>query len=229
MKTKNIAIIIVVVLILLIGVGVWFWLGSKKEVEEGVVPPGEEEEEETTESLTDILGKVKGITSFKYDMVVAVPGQATTTQKIWFEGKKMRMEATLEGQKAVYLVDISKQQAYLYTPAQNMAMKIDFGQVQESAGESPEEQTGYIMNYNPTTVGSEVLDGKSCLVIEYTTGAGEVKMWLWKKYGFPIKTETTTAKGTTVVELKNIELVDIPDSMFELPAGVQVMEMPSGF
>lgn len=33
---------------------------------------------------------------------------------------------------------------------------------------------------------------------------------------------------TTVIEFKNIEIKDIPDSMFELPGGVEVMdfEMP---
>jgi len=51
-------------------------------------------------------------------------------------------------------------------------------------------------------------------------------MWLWTRHGWPIRTETVTAKGTSVVELKNIDFGNIPDSMFELPAGVQIMELP---
>jgi len=83
------------------------------------------------------------------------------------------------------------------------------------------------MDYAPETVSTEVLDGKTCLVVKYTIATKEVKMWLWTKYGIPIKTETTTTKGTSVVELKNIEFSNISDSIFELPAGVQIMTIPS--
>ena len=40
--------------------------------------------------------------------------------------------------------------------------------------------------------------------------------------------EITTSEGKMIMEYKNIEFVDIPDSMFELPAGVQIMEMSGG-
>jgi len=116
--------------------------------------------------------------------------------------------------------------SYVYISAQNIAMKMDIGEVQENVGESPVEQSESIEKYNPTVVGSEVLDGKNCLVVEYTTETAETKMWIWKKHGFPIRTETTTDKGTTIVEIKNIEFGDIPDTMFELPAGIQIIEMP---
>jgi len=219
-------IITITVLLLLVGLVSSGSLGCKKEAEERAVPSGEEEEEEV-ESLTDILAKAKGVTSFKYDMVISSPGEETLTQKMWLKGKKMRMEGTIEGKSMVYLVDTDMQLAYIYFPAENTAMKIGLAKAKETAGESPTEQSESIIKYNPVTLGTEVLDGKSCLVIEYTTETESVKMWLWKKYGFPIKTETTTDKGTTVLELKNIELGGIPDSMFELPAGVQIMQIPS--
>jgi len=34
-----------------------------------------------------------------------------------------------------------------------------------------------------------------------------------------------TAEGKTTIEYKNIEFVDIPDSMFELPEGVQITDL----
>jgi len=126
----------------------------------------------------------------------------------------------------VYLVDMGEQLAYTYFPAENIAMKIDMSKAQETAGESPTEQSESVMDYNPVTVGTEALDGKTCLVIEYTTGTEDVKMWVWTSYGIPIRTETTAAQGTIVAEIKNIDLSDIDDSTFELPAGVQPMEIP---
>ena len=161
-------------------------------------------------------------------MVATAPGETAVTTKMWREGGKMRMEGAFEGKSMVYLVDADKQLAYMYFPAENTAMEIDLSNAQEAVGESPSEQSGSVMNYNPVTLGSETLDGKSCSVIEYSAETEKVKMWVWTKYGLPIRTETTTEKGTSVVELKNIDFGSISDSMFELPAGVQIMEVPFG-
>jgi outer membrane lipoprotein-sorting protein len=219
MKKKNNALIIVI--IILLGFGVWFWLNKKGLPSgEGIINLGQEV------SLSDILKKAKGISSFKYDMVSTIPGETSQIIKMWRKGNKTRMQGTFEGQNMVYLIDADKQSAYMYLPSQNTAMKTAFTKAQGISGESPTEQSGSLTEYNPTTVGSEVVDGKNCLVVEYDTGTENVKMWLWKEYGLPIKTESTTAQGTSAVELKNIEIGDISDSMFELPSGVQVIEIP---
>ena len=221
MKTRD--IIIIIVLILLIGFGAWVLLGGKK-----AIAPGEEPviKEESTLSLTEIFGKAKEISSLKYNMVVTAPGEIAETVKMWRKGNKMRMEGSFEGQSIIYLMDVDNQLAYMYFSAENTAMEISLGEVQESVGESPTEQSESVMRYNPTTLGTEILDGKSCLVIKYTTATEEVKMWTWTKYGLSIKTESTTDEGTSIIELKNIDLSAIPDSMFELPAGAQIMDIP---
>jgi outer membrane lipoprotein-sorting protein len=61
-------------------------------------------------------------------------------------------------------------------------------------------------------------------VVEYSYGGATVKSWIWKEHGFPIRTETTTSEGTVIVVFRDIDFGDIPDSMFELPPGVQIME-----
>lgn len=218
-------IVIIIVLIALIGIGAWVLLGGKK-----AVPPGEEavtpEEEVAELSLTEVLSKAKGVASLKYDAVITAPEQAAVTAKMWWKGNKMRIEGTFEGYTGVYLLDAAKELAYLYVPAQNMAMKMDWSKAKETAGESPTEQSESVIKYNPVTVGTEVLDGKSCLVIEYTTETAKTKSWVWIEHGLLIRIESTTDKGTSVAEIKNINFGAIPDSMFELPAGVQIMEIP---
>ncbi|MBL7154961.1 MAG: outer membrane lipoprotein carrier protein LolA [Candidatus Portnoybacteria bacterium] len=185
------------------------------------------EKEPGEESLTDILSKAKDIVAYKYEAVITTPGQPVITAKFWLKENKMRWEGSLEGKNVVYLIDEDKLTAYLYIPAQKIAMKMNFWEAQDTVGESPTEQSGSVMDYNPVTLGTEVLDGKTCLVIEYTDETGKTKMWLWTRYGIPIRTEVTTAKGITIVELKNIDFGNISDSMFELPAGVQIMTIPS--
>jgi len=155
-------------------------------------------------------------------MVITSPGMPTMTQKMWVKQNKMRTEMTQQGQTQVILVDIDAQTMYVYMPEQNIAMKVNFAQAPKSAT----EEAGAILNYNPTVVGTETIDGKVCLVVEYTVEGTATKAWIWQEYGFPIRVEVTTTAGKTTVEYENIEFVDIPDSMFELPAGVQIIEQP---
>ncbi|MBZ9572275.1 hypothetical protein KJA15_03020 [Patescibacteria group bacterium] len=220
-KIAFFVLFLLLVVLVLVGAG----CGEKKVEEEGAVPSNGKVEEEA-ESLTDILDKAKDVVSLKYDVVVTAPDQAAITTKVWYKGTNMRVEGTFEGYTGVYLLDAGEQLAYLYVPAQNIAMKMDWSKARGTAGESPTEQSESVMDYNPVTVGTEVLDGKTCLVVEYSTETEEVKMWIWTRYGIPIRTEGTTAKGTTVVEIKNIDFGDISNSIFELPAGVQIMEIP---
>lgn len=109
-------------------------------------------------------------------------------------------------------------------PAENMAMKIDFSNAPKPVTESTEG----VEKYKPIVVGTATIDGKVCIVYEYTAEEGKIKSWVWKDKGFPIRMEVTTAEGKSIIEYKNIEFANIPDSMFELPAGVEITEMPTG-
>jgi outer membrane lipoprotein-sorting protein len=188
----------------------------------GTTPPGEEETTPSgeEESLGDILGLGAGIT-VKYDMVMTAPGTPTMTQHWWVKQNKVRTEMTQGGQTMISLIDYDAQTMYVYMPEENMAYKMAFNPTTQSAVEEAQS----ITDYDYDVIGTETLDGKVCLVVEYTYEQVTVKAWIWKEHGFPIREEMTTTEGKTVVEFKNIEFGDIPDDMFELPAGVQIIEM----
>ena len=196
---------------------------------DGTLPPsGEEEEEEEEEngtpsngeSLEDILGLGAGIDSVKYDMIMNAPGMPEVTMEMWIKENKMRAEMTELGETIVMLMDYDEGVAYMYMPDENMAMAIPLSQAPESALEEAQS----IPDYDYTIIRTETLDGKECLVVEYTVEQATAKAWIWKEHGFPIKIEVTTAEGKIITEFKNIDFSDIPDSMFELPAGVDIME-----
>ncbi len=195
--------------------------------EEGGVAttPSGEEASSRRETLGDILARGEGIEAVKYDIVMTAPGGQTVTQKIWVKQNKMRMEITAEGQTIISLIDCDVHTGYAYMPEQNIAHKAVFNPTIQSAS----EQAQSIADYDYNVVGTETIDGKACLVVEYTYSQAEesltVKEWIWKEHGFPIRMETTTAEGTVIAEYKNIEFGDISDDMFELPAGVRIVEM----
>lgn len=185
----------------------------------GATPPPDEDGAPAGEDLEGILGLAAGIGSVKYDMWVTAPGSPTAIISYWEKGNKIRTEMTEQGETVIMLVDLDEGTLYMYMPDQNMAMQMPFGQAAESAIEEAQS----ITNYDYDIVGTETMDGKVCLVVTYTVGNESAKMWVWKEHGLPIRIETTTPEGTTVIEFKNIDFSNIPDSMFELPPGVTIM------
>jgi outer membrane lipoprotein-sorting protein len=186
---------------------------------EGTTTPPEETTPPPEETLMDILGRGAAITAVEYDAVVTAPGADTVTMHIWFEQGNIRTEITESGETVVLIANFSTQVAYLYSPALGFAYEMDF----EQAAELPIPDAQSVPDYEYEILGTEILDGKECLVVEYTAEQATVKMWIWKEHGFPIRAEMTTSSGTTIAEATNLEFGDIPDSRFELPAGVQIM------
>jgi len=158
-------------------------------------------------------------------MVASAPGQLTMTAKMWVKGQNSRMELTQEGQTMVAIVNMDKQVAYIYFPAQNMATKMSIqGGAPTVMSQSLVALSGFLAAASPSVVGTEKWDGKDCLIIETTDGGQTIKVWVWKKYGCPVRLEVPSPGGTMMMEYKNIDFGNIPDSMFELPAGVQIQQ-----
>lgn len=175
------------------------------------------------DSLTDILGIGAGIDSVQYDMVMTSPDSSQLTIHVWLKGNKMKSETDMGGGQGtvVSIADMDEGVMYQYFPDQNMAYKMSYDQPENTAL----TETQAISGYHPTELGTETVDGKVCLVVEYSQAGATVKMWIWKEHGFPVKVETTTAEGTTTIEYKNIDFSNIPDSEFEVDPGVTIMEI----
>lgn len=176
---------------------------------------------ELSDGLAEALANAAGISSVYYDMVTTAPGEPQFTASFWIKGGKMRSEMDNEGELVVMLLNNEENSLYMYMPGQNMAMRLAY-----EPSQSAVDETVQITQHEPVVTGTETLDGKVCLVIEYSGGGTQVKTWIWKDRGFPLKVETVTGQGTMIVEYKNISFDNISDDMFEIPAGVDVIEYP---
>jgi outer membrane lipoprotein-sorting protein len=184
-------------------------------------PPGEE-----APSLAGVLEKAQGISSYSCDIEVTMPQEEPFTAQTWWKGDKARWEGNFEDQEVVMLMDQGAQEVLMYIPAEGMAFRMDLASAEETVGETPQAQIEEMMEYQPEIIGTEVIDGKECLVATYSKAEEQVKIWVWVEHGLPIRTEITTAEGTTVMTLTNIQIGGVPDSIFELPEDVEIMEMP---
>jgi len=225
--TRVVAVLLVVGILVSLGTGC-----APKAPEAPTAPPPQEpagEEAippEEAPSLSGVLEKAQGIPSYSCEMEVTIPQEEPITAKTWWKGDKARWEGNFEGQDVVQLLDLGAQEALVYMPDENIAFRIDYSSAEEAVGEPPQLQIEEMMEYQPQTLGTEVIDGKECLVASYSKDGEQIKIWIWLEHGLPIRTESTTAEGTIVIMLKNIQIGEVPDSTFELPAGVEIMEMP---
>jgi hypothetical protein len=167
--------------------------------------------------LSQTLGLAANFPTVKYDMITTIPGQMTMTVKYWMKSKKVRMEMPDTG--IITLMDLEAHTMYMYTEATNTAIKMVF-----NASKAPENPNN-ILEYSPSVVGTETVDGKVCTVIEYTYGQASTKTWIWNDKGFPVKMEATSNGVKTTVEWKNFDFSDISDKIFELPEGAEIIEM----
>jgi len=181
----------------------------------------------SAESLGDIYGVGEYIGDVKYDMVITAAGQPPQTMQYWIKDAwlsdkmKFRYEMTQGDQSMVLIWDMATRIYYMYYPAQNMAYLMDMGQAEEN---NPVEGSEDII---PVKSGTETLDGKLCDTYQWTYAGGSAKYWVWREKSFPIRVEATSSSGTTIMEYKNIVFGTLSDSLFKLPAGVQIMQFPS--
>lgn len=178
-------------------------------------------------SIGDLASKYRAIPGMYFEMEMKLPetGQPVLA-KFWMEKDNMRSEmASPDGSGTmINIVNGSKQEAYMIM-GNNMAMRIDISQAQQGVT-SPGDTYKDIDQAQAKMVGREKVDGKECLVYEFSEEGQSGKYWIWEEYGLPVKAESTIEGEKIVFEYKNVKVEDIADSMFELPAGVELMDMP---
>jgi outer membrane lipoprotein-sorting protein len=178
-------------------------------------------EELSMVDLADKFSSVPGI-YFETELEASEVGELSNA-KFWIKGKSMRNEIESPDGSGTLITIINQQEAYMIMGG-NMAMRIDMVQATQGVTE-PGDYYEDVDFAQAQLVGREKVDGKDCAVFEMNDGSENLKYWIWEAYGFPVKMEITAAGNTTTVEYKNVKVEDIPDSMFELPAGVEVMDM----
>lgn len=173
-----------------------------------------------SDSIAELLGRVKNIENIRYDSIMTDALGMNSKQSFWLKGQKMRLET----EKTVSIINQEDKVMYIYAPADNKAIKTSLGLGQQKE-ESIVDTAANLEQYKPEVIGNEVIDGKNCLVIQYQWGSTTTKEWLWKKYGLPVKIETDDGKSKTIVTYENFDFSVIPDNMFELPKDVQISDM----
>lgn len=167
-----------------------------------------------------------GAWTVSYDQTTGgIKGAVVREMSIKIKDDKMRMEANLPQGKLVTIIDAMT--AYQYMPAENKAYKMIAKGPTNIKNLS--DYKGYLQNMNARVVGSESVGGYDCDIYEFMDPGAKVKAkaWVWRAKNFPVKYELDIAGGPVTTMMKNVKInVEIDDSEFTIPAGVDIIEMP---
>ncbi|MBI2861660.1 MAG: hypothetical protein HYX89_02450 [Chloroflexi bacterium] len=182
----------------------------------------------TTKGIADLLQKAAGVKGVRYDQVATAPGGEKVTSKVAMKGNKFRVDTQFQGQTSTFIADAETKVAYVLVPGQKVAMKVSYDQFQQTGSQDSPTDRAKAIDPNARIVGTEVIDGKTTTVVEFSSPQSTTKAWVWNDYGIPIKVEASSPQGTTTIEYKNIDTSEPPDSLFEVPPDYQVMQLPVG-
>ena len=174
-------------------------------------------------------GAVAEAFSVSYDQKTT-QGRQVTTGTVSMKDEMFRMDTTAEGQTMAIIRNASG--TYTYMPAEGMAMKLAALNPSQQPVEGAEDYLQYLTQRQAEKIGNETVDGHACDIYRFNDPEtkGTVTAWVWTEKRFPLKLEFDGAKGKMLMEFQNIQLgAKIPDSHFELPSGVQVMDMGNMF
>lgn len=223
MSIKNLAIIIITVF--LIGGGLLMFLKEDKadvqEKEKEEV--AEEVDEELTKDIKDVLVKAREIDSLVYDVTMKKFGEDFSL-KFWEKKESMRMDVLFKSRTMINLWDKEKGLGYLYTAGDTTATEISIDQAKDIFNSSIKGWTEEALNYDLVVVKKEELDDKDCFLVKYDKKEGEVRMWVWEDYGLPIKIINQEEWGVVEIFIENIDISDVPDAVFRLPLGTEIIK-----
>ncbi|MHB1135124.1 MAG: hypothetical protein ACYC4L_22355 [Chloroflexota bacterium] len=164
---------------------------------------------------------------YSYEQVVSAAGQAPVTVKVIVKDGKSRVETTAEGEPLVILSNPQTQSAHVIFVDQKQAMQVPYQSPEEGGTVTdPSVLVSDLQSSQPT--GTETVDGQAADVYEVNDPqAGPYKVWVSRDRRLPLKFEAMEEGELTTVTFMNYRTESVPDSLFEVPADVEVVGIGS--
>ena len=164
---------------------------------------------------------------YSFEQVVTISGQEAQVMKVAIKGQKMRMEFGQGGKSVIMIGNPEQKAAYMLTSGENQALKLPYDQfeTQKSQARDPGALSKEALSGQLT--GTDTVDGKPCDVYTFSSSLDSSKVWIWKEKGFPLKAELSGSGQSIHIEYRDIKTGGLPDNLFELPPGVQVVDLGS--
>jgi len=159
---------------------------------------------------------------FSADTISTFKGEQKIQGKMYFKPDKFRMDMKTHGDMTM-ITRIDKKVVWNVMPAQKMYMEMPF-----DLKNKPKVDEKFEGEIERKLVGNETIDGhptkKYLITYKVANKTEQVYQWWATDINFPVK--TAAVDGTWTQEFRNVKMASQPDSLFEVPAGYQKMQMP---
>ncbi|MEN1760695.1 hypothetical protein [Anoxynatronum sibiricum] len=164
-------------------------------------------------------------TELSYDMVYSLEGYTMTTQ-IWMKGDKSRMDAT-NPSEGNYIMLEDGEYTYMLQPDEMTGIRMDLDD-EDDYYEDDFDEDFMDADYDwgsMTFLGTDTINGMPTYVFQDDGDYENVKVWIHADYALPVRMEGETDDETYVMEITNLKVGGVADSVFKVPAGYDIMEM----
>jgi len=175
------------------------------------------------EEIEALLGKYEDFPGATYRCIITVPGVQPVEQRVWVTPAKIRSEMTHpQGSgELLGIVDLEAGLYYSYDSMSGIAIQYGLGKGHGDIP-TPKAYADDVSVEDMDYARREVFDGKDCIVYDFEMGG---TMWVWEKYGTPLKIVSKVEGSEVTVEFLEFEYGPVPDEMFELPPGATIMDL----
>ncbi len=167
-------------------------------------------------------GTVQAI-EFSADSIITQKNGEKMTGKVYFKPDRFRMDMKVH-EDMVVITRVDKKVAWNIMPKEKMYMEMPF-----DLKNKPKVDEKFEGEIERKQVGAETIDGHPTkkYLITYKIGnkTDQVYQWMATDINFPVK--TAAIDGSWSQEFRNIKMGPQPNSLFEVPAGYQKMQMPA--
>ncbi len=187
--------------------------------------PASSVEASDRESVVAKLSSMSLPEEMSYEMTFSSQGYNATT-RIWMKGEKSRMEGSndMEGS---YISIEDGEYTYMLDPEDMTGIKMYFDDEDDFFEDDFDDDymDGDYDWGNMEFLGTETINGIRTYVFKDDDDYEKVKVWIHADNGFPVRIEGEEDGETYVMEITNFKIGGVSDSMFQVPAGYEIMEM----
>jgi hypothetical protein len=181
----------------------------------------------TDEDLGAVLSKAKTSDNYYYEFIVKDGTEVSMSTKTWVKGKKFRIDVESDGQESSMFVDDEKGEYFMYTKAENTAIKVSI-----PAGNTSYNPFTYVGTLDKSSFkgykkgNTESVDGNKCTVYSYEYQGNKVVIYVDEQYGIILKCDNyTDGKLVSSIHFKDFKVGNVTEETVTIPKNATIVKL----
>jgi outer membrane lipoprotein-sorting protein len=186
----------------------------------------EDSDKDDSNSLSNPFSSVNSMDEYYYEVETIIEDVQVFTTEFWVSGNKSRTESTYPetGEHIIMVMNGEEEVYYMYMPAENMVMIMDYGSGPSSLTPDEEGDIDYIGAMKELSDDEDVkiekgtFEGEPVQIITGDIMGSKNIIWVSTKTGFPLKSEFYEDGSLASTSLfKGFNNKSVDQALFEMP------------